>query len=159
MWSFAPWTKYWTYTKGRESVHSFKACQNDTRSWVCKIEGHKPGAILCPQYVNDNSADVKAFDGDKCSFDFFPCELKVFGEDFNSTEQTLHLTTAMHSEDLNSHGVENTRGHICSGMQEDRTIHPYLWVIALGCSKGNGRNHRIRNKASGWNELYFPAFR
>ena len=85
-----------TYTKGRESVHSFKACQNETRSSECKSEGHKPGAILCPQYVNDNSADVKAFDGDKCSFDFFPCELKVFGGDFNSTEQTLHLTTAMH---------------------------------------------------------------
>lgn len=90
-----------TCTNCWESGHSFKACHNGPRCSVCKNEGHKPGTTLCPQYVDDNSDDVEAFDGEKNVLsNFFPCQLKVFGEVFNSAEQAFQLTKAMRSGDL-----------------------------------------------------------
>ena len=90
-----------TCTNCWETGHFFKACQNIPRCSACKESGHKPGSDLCPQYIEDNSKEVEAFDGhENVLSNFFPCELNVFGESFQSAEQAFQLTKAVRAGDL-----------------------------------------------------------
>lgn len=90
-----------TCTNCWETGHSFRLCQNIPRCSACKETGHKPGSNLCPQYIEDNSNEVEAFDGkENVLSNFFPCELMVFGESFESAEQAFQLTKAVRAGDL-----------------------------------------------------------
>ncbi|XP_062569142.1 uncharacterized protein LOC134231225 [Saccostrea cucullata] len=90
-----------TCTNCWETGHSFKLCQNNPRCSACKDAGHKPGSDLCPQYIEDNSKEVEAFDGqENVISNFFACDLKVFGETFNSAEQAFQVTKAVRAGDL-----------------------------------------------------------
>lgn len=56
---------------------------------------------LCPQYIEDSSNEVEAFDGkENVLSNFYPCELKVFGESFESAEQAFQLTKDVRAGDL-----------------------------------------------------------
>uniref|UniRef100_A0A8W8J5A4 NADAR domain-containing protein n=1 Tax=Magallana gigas TaxID=29159 RepID=A0A8W8J5A4_MAGGI len=73
-----------------ESIHK-KVCR------VCKEPGHAPGSSDC-RHHEESPDNVVAFQGqDNPLYDFFPCDLRVFGEHHKTAEHAYQLTKAIRS--------------------------------------------------------------
>ena len=75
-------------------------CEYERCCRICKEAGHYPGSEECA-YYSPNQKDVVAFSGkDNVLSNFFPTDVKVFGQTFKSAEQAFQHTKAMRSGDL-----------------------------------------------------------
>ncbi|XP_062601967.1 uncharacterized protein F44E2.8-like, partial [Saccostrea cucullata] len=74
---------------------------------VCKQTGHKPGSKDCEHY-SEPADGLVVFQGKENPLsNFFPCDVKVFGETHKSAEHAYQLTKAIRSGDFNA--TENIR--------------------------------------------------
>ena len=75
-------------------------CEYEKCCRICKESGHSPGSENCAQYAA-NQKDIIAFSGkDDALSNFYPCELKVFSQNFASSEHAFQHTKAMRCGDL-----------------------------------------------------------
>ena len=73
---------------------------------VCHEPGHEPGSPDCKHYKQ--TENVVALQGKENPIsNFFPCEIKIFGEQHQSAEHAYQLTKALRSGDLGA--VEKVR--------------------------------------------------
>ena len=67
---------------------------------VCKKLGHKPGDPVCEHYVEDQP-HVTTFSGKKNEiYNFYPCDLNLFGLRQRSAEHAFQYVKAMRSGDV-----------------------------------------------------------
>lgn len=65
-----------------------------------KKPGHEPGSSVCAKFVADPK-NVATVQGAKHVLsNFYPCDLKIFGENFKSAEQAYQLTKAIRTGNL-----------------------------------------------------------
>lgn len=77
----------------KTSCKKAKACR------VCQKEGHEPGSHDCKHFVQP-SETVVAFQGiDNPLSNFYPCEIKAFGEVHQSAKYAYQFTKAIRSGD------------------------------------------------------------
>ncbi|XP_065928693.1 uncharacterized protein F44E2.8-like [Magallana gigas] len=67
----------------------------------CKKSGHKPRCDKCEFYIPEKLKNLQTFQGEKDVLsNFYPCELKIFGENLRSAEQAFQTTKALRSGDV-----------------------------------------------------------
>lgn len=90
-----------TCTKCWQNGHNRFNCENEPCCAVCKKSGHKPGCDKCEFYIPEKPKNLKTFQGEKDVLsNFYPCEMKIFGETFKSAEQAFQTTKALRSGDV-----------------------------------------------------------
>ena len=68
---------------------------------MCHKEGHEPGSPECEHH--STSENIVAFQGkDNPLSNFYPCEIKVFGEVHQSAEHAYQFTKAIRSGDMDA---------------------------------------------------------
>lgn len=87
-------------TKCWKNDHYTRNCQNEQSCAACKKPGHEPGSSVCAKFVADPK-NVATVQGAKHVLsNFYPCDLKIFGENFKSAEQAYQLTKAIRTGNL-----------------------------------------------------------
>lgn len=85
----------WEMGHRKNNCRKAKACR------VCHKEGHEPGSPECEHY--STSENIVAFQGkDNPLSNFYPCEIKVFGEVHQSAEHAYQFTKAIRSGDMDA---------------------------------------------------------
>jgi ribA/ribD-fused uncharacterized protein len=82
------------------SGHKASVCKNEKCCRVCLQPGHVPGSCDCPYYVESNSTVIPFHGSDDPISNFYPCEIKVFGETHQSSEHAYQLTKALRAGNL-----------------------------------------------------------
>lgn len=82
-------------TKCWKNDHYTRNCQNLQSCTACKIPGHEPDSSISAKFV----AGPKMLLPSRLS-NIYPCDLKVFGENFKSAEQAYQLTKAIRTGNL-----------------------------------------------------------
>lgn len=86
----------WGMGHRKTSCKKAKACR------VCQKEGHEPGSPDC-KHFEQPSETVVAFQGkDNPLSNFYPCEIKAFGEVHQSAEHAYQFTKAVRSGDMDA---------------------------------------------------------
>lgn len=82
-----------------KSGHRDHQCTSEKLCRVCHGPGHEPGSEDCQHFKQ--TANVVAFQGkDNPISNFFPCEIKVFGEEHRLAEHAYQLTKALRAGNL-----------------------------------------------------------
>lgn len=85
----------WEFGHRAQQCNSEKACR------VCRKPGHEPGSTDCEHYKE--TENVVAFQGKENPIsNFFPCDIKVFGEHHQSAEHAYQLTKAIRAGNLDA---------------------------------------------------------
>lgn len=80
-----------------ENGHRKQQCKNPKVCRVCKEPGHAPGSSDC-RHHEESPDNVVVFQGqDNPLSNFFPCDLRVFGEHHKTAEHAYQLTKAIRS--------------------------------------------------------------
>ncbi|KAK3082645.1 hypothetical protein FSP39_001246 [Pinctada imbricata] len=75
-------------------------CEYEKCCRICKEVGHNPGSNKCTHY-DPNQKDVIAFCGNEDVLsNFYPSEMKIFGQTFKTPEHAFQHTKAMRCGDL-----------------------------------------------------------
>lgn len=81
--------------------HYKNACEFEQSCRICKLPSHFPGSDKCRSYVT-HQEDIVCFSGkDNPLSNFFPTELKVFGQTYPSAEHAFQHIKSLRSGDLN----------------------------------------------------------
>lgn len=79
-----------------ENGHQKQQCKNPKVCRVCKEPGHAPGSSDCRH--EESPDNVVVFQGqDNPLSNFFPCNLRIFGEHHKSAEHAYQLTKVIRS--------------------------------------------------------------
>ena len=79
--------------------HKSDDCEEEKKCRVCLQPGHAPGSELCDHYAK--AKNVVAFKGKENPIsNFYPCDLRVFGEMHQSAEHAFQLTKAVRSGNM-----------------------------------------------------------
>ena len=79
--------------------HKSDDCEEEKKCRVCLQPGHAPGSELCEHYAK--AKNVVAFKGKENPIsNFYPCDLRVFGEMHQSAEHAFQLTKAVRSGNM-----------------------------------------------------------
>ena len=94
----------WEMGHRKNNCRKAKACR------VCHKEGHEPGSPECEHY--STSENIVAFQGkDNPISNFYPCEIKVFGEVHQSAEHAIWIrpiqNQPLQKQPLTSIGVQD----------------------------------------------------
>ena len=74
--------------------HKSTECKQEKKCRVCLQPGHVPGSELCEHFAT--AKNVIAFKGKENPIsNFYPCDLRVFGERHQSAEHAFQLTKAI----------------------------------------------------------------
>lgn len=83
------------------SDHPTNECTEETKCKVCLQPGHPPGDEQCSAHAKKCPNNYILFQGEQNALsNFYPCEISVFGEKFNSAEQAFQCVKAIRSGDL-----------------------------------------------------------
>lgn len=83
------------------SDHPTSKCTEEAKCKVCLQSGHAPGDEQCTSYAKKSPNSYTLFHGDENILsNFYPCEISVFGENYNSAEQAFQCVKAVRSGDL-----------------------------------------------------------
>lgn len=90
-----------TCTKCWQNGHNGFNGENEPCCAVCKKSGHKTACDKCEFYIPEKPKNQKTFQGEKDVFSiFYRCELNIFGETFESAEQSFQTTRPLRSGDV-----------------------------------------------------------
>ena len=87
-----------------ETGHRKQQCKNEKVCRVCREPGHAPGSTDCKHYVDTPEVgEIVVFQGKSNPLsNFYPCDLKVFGEHHKSAEHAYQLTKAIRAGNLDA---------------------------------------------------------
>ena len=80
--------------------HTTSNCEDEEKCKVCKESGHSPGDVECKAYAKKQPAVVSCSGKDNPLSNFYPCDIKVFGETHPSSEHAFQHVKALRCGDL-----------------------------------------------------------
>lgn len=87
-------------TKCWQTDHFARTCPNERKCAACKELGHEPGSSLCSKYIAEQKNVITIQGSGNVLSNFYPCDIKVFSENFNSAEQAYQLTKAIRTGNI-----------------------------------------------------------
>ena len=100
-----------------QTDHNKRDCKNPQVCQCCKKPGHITGDKACEAYLKAAQDNMRCVHGaDDALSNFFPCEIKVFGQNFNSSEHAYQYAHAIRegqdniaNEIINSHSARQAK--------------------------------------------------